>query len=167
MARLLLVCGPSGAGKTTYSISQAREISAVRFSIDPWMQTLFSQDMKSLDYSWIVDRVHRCYEQIWEVASQILQLNGNVILDLGFAKKTDRELFTRRAHSIGITAELHYLDLPQEIRRARVEQRNINKDPDLYCFDVTDMMFDFMESGIEAPEPEELENGITVNTDPE
>ena len=41
MARLILVCGPTGVGKTTYSISLAKEIEAIRFSIDHWMQTLF------------------------------------------------------------------------------------------------------------------------------
>jgi len=51
MARLILVCGPTGAGKTTYSLSLSKEIDAIRFSIDPWMQTLFSKDMSSLDYS--------------------------------------------------------------------------------------------------------------------
>ena len=39
MARLLLVCGPTGAGKTTYSLSISKEVGAIRFSIDPWMQT--------------------------------------------------------------------------------------------------------------------------------
>ncbi len=37
MARLILVCGPVGAGKTTYSMSLCEEIKAVNFSIDPWL----------------------------------------------------------------------------------------------------------------------------------
>ena len=70
MARLVLVCGSTGAGKTTYSMCLAEEAGAVRFSIDPWMQRLFSDDMESLDYSWIMERVDRCHEQIWEVSRQ-------------------------------------------------------------------------------------------------
>jgi len=46
MAKLILVCGSTGAGKTTYSISLAQKIEAVKFSIDPWMQTLFSKDIE-------------------------------------------------------------------------------------------------------------------------
>ena len=68
MARLILVCGPTGVGKTTYSRSLSKEIEAILFSIDPWMQTLFSEDMTSLDYSWMIERVNRCYEQIWQVS---------------------------------------------------------------------------------------------------
>ena len=61
MKRLIIVTGPTGVGKTTYSLSLAAEIGAVRFSIDPWMQNLFAEDMTSLDYSWMIERVKRCY----------------------------------------------------------------------------------------------------------
>ncbi|MGK0339014.1 MAG: putative kinase [Candidatus Azotimanducaceae bacterium] len=54
MAKLILVCGPTRVGKTTYSLSLSKEIGAIRLSIDPWMQTLYSKDMTSLDYSWMI-----------------------------------------------------------------------------------------------------------------
>ena len=156
MARLILVCGATGAGKTSYSITLAEDIDAVRFSIDPWMQTLYSKDMKSLDFSWMMERVHRCYEQIWDVSKQILLLNGNVILDLGFTTKEQRDHFTSKAKELGVSAELHYLNVPVELRKKRVEERNKSKDPELYAFEVTDMMFNFMEPKFEMPDDEEL-----------
>ncbi len=61
MARINLVCGPTGVGKTTYSLSLSKEAKAIRFSIDPWMQALFADDMTELDYSWMIERVNRCY----------------------------------------------------------------------------------------------------------
>jgi len=163
MARLILVCGSTGAGKTTYTLSLAKEIKAVKFSIDPWMQTLFSKDMKSLDYSWMIERVYRCYEQIWEVSKQLLTLNNDVILDLGFTTKEQREHFTKKAKEIGVIAEVHYLDTPLALRRERVKERNISKNPELYAFEVTDMMFNFMEPKFEIPSPEELKNGCTIH----
>ena len=163
MARLILVCGPTGAGKTTYSLSLSKEIGAVRFSIDPWMQTLFSKDMTSLDYSWMIERVNRCYEQIWQVSEQILSLNGNVILDLGFTTKEQRVLFSERAKVLNIDSEVHYLDAPKDIRKKRIEKRNIDKDPSVYSFEVNNMMFNFMEPRFEAPDQKELENGFKVN----
>jgi predicted kinase len=45
MAKLILVCGPTGVDKTTYSLSLSKEIGAIRFSIDPWMQTLGSNKL--------------------------------------------------------------------------------------------------------------------------
>jgi len=163
MTRLILVCGPTGAGKTTYSLSLSKEIEAVKFSIDPWMQTLFSKDMTSLDYSWMVERVNRCYEQIWEVSAQILSLHGNVVLDLGFTTKKQRDIFSGRAKNLNVEAEIHYLDAPKEIRQQRVEKRNNEKDPSVYSFEVNSMMFNFMEPRFEAPDQKELENGCKVN----
>lgn len=163
MARLILVCGSTGAGKTTYSISLASEIRAVKFSIDPWMQTLFSKDMTSLDYSWMIERVYRCYEQIWEVSKQILALDGNLILDLGFTTKEQRQIFVSKAKELEVVAEVHFLDVPKDTRRQRVKQRNADKDPQLYSFEVTNMMFNFMESRFEAPDVQELETGCKVS----
>lgn len=162
MARLILVCGPTGAGKTTYSMDLCDEIKAVKFSIDPWMQTLFAKDMVSLDFSWMMERVNRCYEQIWEVSEQILSFGGNVVLDLGFTTKSQRDIFVNKALSLGINAEIHYLDALKETRRQRVAKRNVEKDPTVYSFEVTDMMFNFMEPKFELPEENELVNGRRI-----
>ena len=163
MARLIIVTGPTGTGKTTYSLSFSEEIGAVRFSIDPWMQTLFSKDMTSLDYSWMIERVNRCYVQIWQVSEQILKLNGNVVLDLGFTTKEQRAHFSDLAKGLGIASEVHYLNASKETRKKRVEKRNVEKDPSVYSFEVTDFMFNFMEPKYEIPDQQELENGHTVN----
>jgi len=164
MARLILVSGPIGVGKTTYSLSLSKEVDAVRFSIDPWMKTLFSKDMTSLDYSWMIERVNRCYEQIWQVSEQILSLNGNVILDLGFTTKAQRDIFNNKAKTLNIQVEIHYLDAPKSIRKKRIEKRNFDKDPNVYSFEVTDMMFNFMEPQFEIPDEEELTHGCRVKT---
>jgi predicted kinase len=162
MAKIILVCGSTGAGKTTYSISLAKEIDAVRFSIDPWMQRLYSKDMKPLDFEWLMERVSRCCEQIWEVSQQILLLRGNVVLDLGFTTKAQRELFRIKAEALGVKSELHYLNVPLDLRKDRVKQRNVSKDPELYAFEVTEMMFNFMEPRFETPDDTELKNGCTI-----
>ncbi|MFD2177503.1 AAA family ATPase [Veronia pacifica] len=162
MARLILVCGPVGAGKTTYSMSLCAEIKAVKFSIDPWMQALFAKDMDSLDFSWIMERVNRCHEQIWEVCEQILSLDGSVVLDLGFTTRVQRDVFVNKSRALNIEAEIHYLDVPTETRRQRVANRNVEKDPKVYSFDVTDMMFNFMEPKFEVPDASELANGRKV-----
>ena len=164
MKRLILVCGPTGAGKTTYSISLAKEIDAIRFSIDPWMQTLFSKDMVSLDYSWMIERVNRCYEQIWEVSQQILEINNSVVLDLGFTTKAQRDTFREKAKKLNLDAELHYLNATPDVRKQRVEKRNTEKDPTVFSFEVTDMMFNFMEPRFEIPDQDELKHGCSVKT---
>ncbi|GAB1620964.1 AAA family ATPase [Agarivorans albus] len=163
MARLIIVCGATGAGKTTYSLSICEDIGAVKFSIDPWMQTLFAKDMVELDFSWMMERVERCYQQIWEVSEQILALDGNVVLDLGFTTKALRDIFVNNAKALHINAEVHYIEATSETRKQRVAKRNMEKDPKVYSFEVTDMMFDFMEGKFEAPDDMELEYGCKVS----
>ena len=48
MARYLihLICGSTGAGKTTYALELAERIGAVRFSIDEWMTALFWKSLR-------------------------------------------------------------------------------------------------------------------------
>ncbi len=162
--RLILVCGPTGVGKTTYSLALAKKINAVRFSIDPWMQTLFAKDMTSLDFSWMMERVERCYKQIWDVSEQILGLDGNVVLDLGFTTKAQRSRFSELANKMGVLAEIHYLEASVEIRKARVRTRNEEKDPAVYAFEVDEGMFNFMEPRFEIPDEAELANGKKLVT---
>ena len=164
MGRLVIVSGPTGAGKTTHAMAVADEIGAVRFSIDTWMQTLFAKDMRSLDFPWIVERVERCLEQIGEIAGQILARRGSVVLDLGFRTRAQRDRFVELAASHGVSAEIHHLDAPLAVRRARVARRNLEKDPAVYAFEVTEQMFDFMEPRFEALADEELERGRVIGT---
>lgn len=127
------------------------------------MQTLFADDMTALDYSWMIERVYRCYEQIRDTCDKLFAIDGSVVLDLGFTEKKQRELFANRARALNIVPEVHYLDAPAEVRKERVARRNAEKDPDVYAFDVTDVMFNFMEPRFEPPGEEEMEDGVQVS----
>lgn len=118
--------------------------------------------MKSLDYSWMIERVERCYKQIWEVSEQILTLGGAVILDLGFTTKAQRSIFVDLANKIGLNSEIHYLSASAELRRERVKKRNQEKNPELYSFEVSDFMFNFMEPKFEVPDENELKGGKKI-----
>ncbi len=135
----------------------------MRFSIDSWMQNLFSKDMTSLDYAWMIERVNRCYVQIWQVGEKILKLNGNVVLDLGFTTKEQRSRFAALSKELAIEPEVHYLSAPKDVRKKRVEKRNVEKDPSVYSFEVTDFMFNFMEPKYEVPDDQELANGRVID----
>lgn len=156
MGKVHLVLGPQGAGKSTYSLQLAQQESAVRFSIDEWMQALFGPDLpKTMSLSWMLDRVQRCETRIWDTASQISQAGGCVVLDLGFTKIESRQNFRRLAADIGAEVQIHVLDAPYAVRKERVMNRNLEKG-ETFSFEVTPMMFDFMEKEFQGPTEDEL-----------
>ncbi len=57
------------------------------------------------------------------------------------------------------------MSAPAELRKERVKKRNQEKDPDVYAFEVTDFMFNFMEPRFEIPDDNELDGGKTVITE--
>jgi predicted kinase len=162
ISTVFIVCGGCGAGKTTYSISLADRQHAVRFSIDPWMQTLFGPDQKELDFAWITERVERCSTQIWQIVEQLIKLGINVVLDFGFSKREERQYWRERILGLGAKFSIHFLDVPIEVRREQVHRRNQERDPALFAFEVTDSMFDFVEPFFQAPNDQELTNGLRI-----
>ncbi len=150
-----LVAGSTGAGKTTYARALAEELDGVVFSIDEWMNTLFWPDCPEMnDFPWALERVRRCEVQAAGVARQIAATGIPAILDFGFTTRQQREGWIASARAAGISVELHSLELPAEIRWARVEQRNATK-AETFVFPVTRAMFEDMERMWEPPSDEE------------
>jgi predicted kinase len=57
-AKLNVIFGPCGAGKTTYAHAFARREKAVAFILDDWMARLFGADMpEPIEYEWMLERV--------------------------------------------------------------------------------------------------------------
>ena len=153
-----LVCGSTGAGKTTYSRQLADALSGVVFSVDQWMATLFWIDSpKPLQATWSMERVERCAAQIWATASEVAPLGVPCVLDLGFTQRGTRARFVQLARQSGLSAQLHVLDVPTDERWRRVLARNTAGGTAAQLpFDVTRDMFDFVETLWEPPTDEEL-----------
>ncbi|HEY6558186.1 MAG TPA: ATP-binding protein [Polyangiaceae bacterium] len=122
-ARVHLLLGPVGAGKSTFALELAREHAAVRLTLDEWMTALFQPDRPQTGViEWYVERAGRCVDQIWSVAEGILDAGVSVILEIGLLQRHQRETFYGRVSGRELT--IHVLDAAREVRRARVEQRN-------------------------------------------
>ena len=159
-ATLNVIFGPCGAGKTTYAHAFARNEGAVAFILDDWMARLFGPDMpEPLDYDWMLERVGRCEAQIWSVAAGVLAAGTPVILDIGLMRKADRGRVAAIAEGAGLTLRWHFVDAPQEVRRARVAGRNTVRG-ESFAIEVTPDLFDFIEGVYEPPEPAELAGAV-------
>ena len=125
MAHLHLIVGPVGAGKSTFGLQLARDHAAVRLTLDEWMAELFRPDRPDTGVmEWYVERTGRCIEQIWKVASRIIDAGTDVVLEIGLIQRRDRARLYRRVDDAGYGLKIYVLDAPRELRRERVEQRN-------------------------------------------
>jgi predicted kinase len=123
-----LVCGSTGAGKTTYAKRLAESLGAIYFSIDEWMATLFWPDApQPLDPRWALARIDRCNAQIWTMVRQVAGRDVPCVLDLGFAGAAQRASFRRLSIEAGLSAQLHFIDAPPKERWRRVQVRNKEK----------------------------------------
>ena len=163
MSTVFLICGNTAAGKTTYSAELAKQYNAIQFSIDPWMQVLYSDDYDPQVHSfqWLIERTERCKTQMRIIAESLIKQGINVIFDFGFGDVETRKYYREWAVAQGAEVSLHFLDVPVEERRKRVHKRNEEKGAS-FAFEVTDEMFDYVESMFVPPSDDELINGVHI-----
>jgi len=164
-ATLHVIFGPCGAGKTTYAHALARREGAVAFVLDEWGARLFGPDVQGpLDFSWMVARLRRCEALIWSTAADVLAAGTSVVLDIGAMRRADRARIGQIAQEKGLPLKWHFVDAPQDVRRARVAGRNTAKG-ETFVHEVTPQMFELLEGLYEAPAPAELEGVLVSVTD--
>jgi predicted kinase len=116
-ARLILVCGLPGSGKTTLAKQLARRVPAVRFCPDEWMHDL------EIDYYDEQGRV-RLEQRLWRLSQELLELGQSVILENGFWAREERDELRLGARTLGVAVELHYLEASVDELWRRLEIRN-------------------------------------------
>lgn len=163
-AKLNLVFGPIGAGKTTYAHTLARREGAVPFILDEWGARLFGPNVHGpIEFQWMLERLGRCTALIWSTAAAVVAAGASVVLDTGLMRRADRECIRQMAEAAGLSPQSHFVDAPQDVRRARVAGRNTARGATFFR-EVTPEMFDLLESLYDAPEPAELEGAIVTVT---
>jgi hypothetical protein len=82
-----------------------------------------------------------------------------VVLDIGAMRRADRERVRQLAKAKDLPLRWHFVDAPQEVRRARVAVRNTAKG-ETFVMEVTPEMFEMLEAIYEPPVPAELEGAV-------
>ncbi len=102
------------------------------------------------------DARHNLIEAMqWDLASRVLTLGVNVILDFGFWSRSERDDFRLRASRLGANSEIHFLNVSEEILFERLAKRNTLLTPG--TFQIPESMLRSFISVFEPPTEDELE----------
>ena len=157
-ARVHLIVGPVGAGKSTFARKLGSEQSALRLTLDEWMSALFRPDRPDTGVlEWYSERASRCVEQIWSIARANLDLGLPVILEIGLLQTRERVRFCTRAKESGYPLTVYVLDADRDVRRGRVAERN-RKRGATFSMVVPPSIFELASDLWEPPSPIECED---------
>ena len=148
MPTLFLLCGLPGSGKTTLAKQLEKQQQACRFTPDEWIGAL-SFDPYDEERRSTIETLQ------WQVASQVLRLGIDVILDWGFWSRIERDNFRERASTINANTKVIYLNTPRDVLLKRLTLRNKQTSQD--TFHVNESQLDLWTSWFEPPSPEELD----------
>ncbi len=155
MARIHLIEGPVGAGKSTFAAQLSGTYAAPHLALDDWMATLFVPDRPDGDIMpWYLARKDRCIEQIWKIAVSLMDIGTDAILELGLIQRAARRDFYARLDTAGYAHTVYVLDAPKEVRRARVHRRNAEKGA-TFSMVVPDAIFEMASRMWEPPDDTE------------
>jgi len=120
MAKVILMCGKICSGKSYYSNMLRQKINAVILSCDELVFDLSLDDIGD-KHDELVGKVKK---YLYKKSEEIICAGSNVILDLGFWSKKEREEITKYYAQKGIDFEWHYIDISDEDWMRNIEERN-------------------------------------------
>jgi len=142
--RLVVLCGLPGSGKTTLAKRMASDSGAIRLCPDEWMTALEVA-------LWDNEARARVEALQWQLAQDLLAAGATVVIEWGVWSRAERDLVRERAHELGASVALHYLDVPIDELWTRVRNREV-PDPPIQRSDLEQWSH-----VIEAPGPDEIQ----------
>ncbi|HEX7851419.1 MAG TPA: ATP-binding protein [Sphingomonas sp.] len=147
---LHLLTGKIAAGKSTLSARLAAETGGLVLAEDHWLPTLYPGQITSLeDY---IRESARFRAAIAPLIVDLLRHGLTIVLDFPANTVASRTWMRGLADAAGITATLHFLDLPDDICRARLHARNA---AGTHAYQASDAEFDQFTAHFVPPRADE------------
>lgn len=119
---LHMICGKIGAGKSTLAARLAEAPATVLVSEDYWLSRLYGEELKTVaDYARYSARLRSAIGSHLEA---LLKAGLSVVLDFPANTISNRQWMRTIFEGAGVEHRLHFLDLPDDLCRARLRQRN-------------------------------------------
>lgn len=120
MATLYMVYGPIASGKSTWASSLGSDVLV--FSEDRWMATLYPGEVTTMED--FVRASRRVRQALTPTLVGILERGVSVALDFQANTPRSRAWMREVFESAGADHELHILETPHEVCKARLRARN-------------------------------------------
>jgi predicted kinase len=152
---LHFLCGKIAAGKTTLSNELGEAGNTIVVREDHWLARLYPGDQNTLaDY---VRNATRLRGAMTGLLVDLLRTGISVVLDFPGNTPDQRAWMRTLFEEAGCAHLLHYLDVPNEVCKARLHQRNMSG---LHEFEVSDEDFDLFTSYFVPPSASEAFNVV-------
>ena len=147
---LHIMCGKIASGKSTLSAKLGNLQGMVSIAEDDWLSSLYSSEMSSIsDYA-------RCSARLQTIMGphivSLLKAKVSIVLDFPANTIANRTWMREIIQASNVAHELHYLEVPDEICKARLHKRNAAGN---HAFAVSDEQFLQISKHFVAPLPEE------------
>jgi len=147
---LHLLCGKIAAGKSTLARTLAAQPATLLISEDHWTSTLFGEDLKTIDdYTRYSARLRAAMAP--HIVA-ILRQGLSVVLDFPANTVRNRAWMRSIIDEAAVPHELHVLDLPDEVCKQRLRQRNASG---AHPFEVSDAEYEQFTRYFVPPGPDE------------
>lgn len=119
---LHMICGKIAAGKSTLAARLADAPDTVLVSEDYWMSRLYAEELKTVaDYVRYSSRLRNAMGGHIEA---LLKAGLSIVLDFPANTTSNRQWMRTIFEGAGVEHRLHFLDLPDDVCKARLRQRN-------------------------------------------
>lgn len=120
MAKLFLICGFLGAGKTTISKQLAQQHDAEYMNVDETVIQMFAPEQYHNDWE---SCFYEAEKVLWLKIQECAKCDKDVVFDVGFWTRKSRDEARLRAQQIGLEPVLYYVYAPDNILKQRISKR--------------------------------------------
>lgn len=116
-ARLFIMHGLSGSGKTWASQQWLQTHQAIRFRSDVERQRLFGTG------AYTAIQTQHTYQRLWDLADLALKSGWSTVIDATFLHRANRDQFRTLAQRLGVPFGILHCEAPDAILRERIQSR--------------------------------------------
>jgi predicted kinase len=147
---LYLLCGKIAAGKSTLASQLAQHPATLLIAMDDWMSALYPTENRTIeDFAAYSTRLRAA---MGPHVVAILRQGVSVVMDFPANTVKSRDWLRSLADEAGVAHELHVLEVPDDVCKARLRQRNASGE---HPYQVDDATYDQFMSYFAYPSADE------------